>query len=140
MNTAEAIEEVVDENYLVYGTLRTGHYNNAWCFEGVAPLVAVDTIDGYEMRTHGYFPAIFEAGADQHIVVDVLDISNVHSEVLSRVDGMEFGCGYEKRQVTTNGGHTGFLFVMPRREIDSFPLPIPSGDWNDHEEGVGNGY
>lgn len=117
---------------IVYGTLRYGHGNWQWALADAEVVRLADTVKGYSMRTHGGFPAVFEASPDSEIVVDVFDLSSLPDadRTLAEIDGMEFGCGYFRRLTLTETGEQAWMYIMPSAHADHYPTPVESGDWN----------
>jgi gamma-glutamylcyclotransferase (GGCT)/AIG2-like uncharacterized protein YtfP len=89
---------------------------------------------GYRMSTFGGFPAIFKAGLDNVVVVDIFDMESTDPELLGRIDSMEFGVGYVREVVETSNGFEVMVYVMPEDQADFFPEDIPTGNWLDYDD------
>lgn len=122
----------------VYGTLRRGLWNSP-IFGSAARIAARDTVAGYRMRQtapgpQGGIPAVFGSGPDSLVTVEVFDFSTIEDEDdrlarFYRIEAMELGCGYERRLITTLGGHRAWMYAMPPERGTYFAFDVPSGDW-----------
>lgn len=112
-----------------YGSLRVRQYNYGWSLGDLPVVKEGDTVRGYYMKAHSGFPAIFEGEPDDRVVVDVIDITALPEEQLRRIDGMEFGCGYFRRAIRTEGGHLAWIYVMPKDQERRFVYDVEEGDW-----------
>lgn len=121
-----------------YGSLRKGHYNGQGTADRLHRVQEEDTLSGYYMRTHGGFPAIFESGdPNDKVVLEVVELTSIENwpDFFKAIDRMEFGAGYFRRLVTTDSGHETWVYVMPKEDEDHFPYAVPTGDWNQYEQG-----
>lgn len=127
---------MIDYPLAVYGTLRRGHHNFQWALSDVPVVELGARMRGFSMRTHGGFPAIFEASPDSEVTVDVFDLAAVSNgeEILDNIDRMERACGYERRLVSLADGSPVWAYVMPHERGSRFPHEIEDGDWNTYCE------
>lgn len=114
--------------YAVYGSLRQGFWNYDWALSDI-PLVGITKVQGYEMGDNGCFPAVFKTDKPSEVVVELYDTALMDPTSVEHVDGMEFGCGYVKRLVLTEDGHSAWMFVMPDDNRYHYDTPVPGGDW-----------
>lgn len=122
----------------VYGTLREGQGNCTLFLSGVELVERSSLVQGFRMATFGGFPAIFHSEIEvSAVVVDVFDLNSAVNpeELLSSIDSMEFGVGYEREVVSTVTGREVMIYTMSEDQADFFPEAIPTGDWNDYEDG-----
>lgn len=115
------------ELYAVYGSLRRGWWNHNWAL-GDAEYVTTTTVPGYKLMSNGCFPAAIESPGEGS-VVEVYDVSNVDTDIIEQMDGMEFNCGYTRRLVTTTEGYKVWLYVMPEVLADRFHIEVDGNDW-----------
>lgn len=80
----------------VYGSLKSGHYNNPMIMSG--KLLFKDTIMG-TMYSLGSYPAFVFDGYDKHEV----EVWEVSEQVYDRVVDMEIGAGYDIKSITLSG-------------------------------------
>lgn len=117
--------------YAVYGSLRKGYWNHNWAL-GDAEYVSTTTVKGYRLGDNGCFPAAIEC-RDRSVTVEVYDVTNVDTDIIDQMDGMEFNCGYTRRLVWADDGNQVWMYVMPDVLADRFDIDIPTGDWTDKE-------
>ena len=123
-----------------YGTLRLGHGNYRWAYgsNNVECVAEATTLTGYKMRTHGGYPAIYETGKEEDtVVVDVFDLDTSKltdpEELMADVDGMEYGAGYEKKEVQLANGMLAWVYTYTQEQAHShMDQAIESGDWTDY--------
>lgn len=111
---------------LAYGTLRKHDYNFSRIKEqfGEDSIKYIEDIEipGFKMVNLGFYPAVTSV-EDQNskIKCEVLEVS---SEAAGFIDTMEWGAGYQRKEI--DGARIYTMDLSPE-EIQS--MLIPSGDW-----------
>ena len=93
----------------VYGSLKSGHYNNPIIMSG--KMIKKDTIRG-TMYSLGSYPALLDSGNDEHEV----ELWEIDEDVYNRVSRMESGAGYITVQVDFSGILADVYFAGSRLE------------------------
>jgi len=125
------METFIMHRLFVYGTLRKNQNNNYYLknsrFEGL------DSIKGFIMLDFGDYPMIFEAGAEDIIIVEIFEVDEY---TLKRIDILEGYKGdfninnlYSRKIVESMSGLSGYIYTI--ESPDKFPglNIIKSGDW-----------
>lgn len=121
----------------VYGSLRTGEYNN-YILEGSKLVNASTYIPGFELISLGAFPAIVPA-ENGRVIGEVWDVDE---RAFNSIERMEVGAGYKRVAVQPIDesdlvpiGYTdveAYVYGTPARLIDC--PRVPSGDWTKRGE------
>jgi gamma-glutamylcyclotransferase (GGCT)/AIG2-like uncharacterized protein YtfP len=134
MSAVQSMPKVADvktTRVFVYGTLRVGQDNYKYLLKDKAGAnyLGQSTIRGYKMVSLGGFPAIFNTGNEEDIIIG--DVFDVNEEVNSNLDRLEGYPGwYDKVEVETNDYGKAFVYTMDKVR-DSENL-IENGDWVDY--------
>lgn len=119
----------------VYGTLRTGHYNNAHCLPN-SKSIGLGKVSGLQMHSTGYFPICCLSGnPDTEVTVEVFEVA---SGDLARCDRLEgHPRWYERTEVTVLMDDGGLakaeIYLQSSASCIQYTL-IPSGDWTKRKE------
>ena len=118
----------------VYGSLRRGMGNSSlmssYNTDGKDGYVGKDKINGYSMRSEGYFPAIMPC-KDTDINPIVIEVYEVNQPTFEALDGLEgYPSFYNRELVNTSFGEAWIYFQDygqdPRECGEDF---VESGDW-----------
>jgi gamma-glutamylcyclotransferase (GGCT)/AIG2-like uncharacterized protein YtfP len=111
-NKADGVK-VDTHTVFVYGTLKSGFYNNDYWFKD-AKLIGNDTLGGFVMINLGPYPAI--AKINNPTSADYFGVSGELWEVPDNeyrpVKAMEEGAGYTTVTAMTDGGVRAEVFIM----------------------------
>ena len=103
-------------NLFVYGTLKSGFGNNKFFLDGYNGEPAITALEEYDLKSGGFFPAMFDGGKDRVIGELYSDIS---PDTLERIDGLEGnGYFYERKEIpvrTRGGVRTAWAYIMKNR-------------------------
>lgn len=131
----------LDLHLAVYGSLRIGHGNGNYFLSQTTCVAPRDVLRGYKLYTweRGGYPCIVRSGDDNDtVVVDVFDLNTAEDQdpdnLADRIDGMEFGAGYEKEQVMLESGAVVWVYPMTEesRRQSGMDVHVESGDWTAH--------
>ena len=107
----------------VYGTLKRGQANHNILKPG--KFIDTDAIEGWEMRSTMFFPAINEKKG----VFVTGEVYEINPEILKKTDRLEgFPLHYSKKMVKTVGGHDVWVYYY--KEINRKLEVIKSGCWD----------
>ncbi len=112
-----------------YGSLRKGEYNYMALMknqEGVKYLATVK-IPGYKLYSLGSYPVILPTDEFRTVTIDLFKIDN--DTVKNRLDRMEIGAGYIRKEVEVEGNNI-LIYVGGEHYHDiGEDRLIPDGDW-----------
>ena len=116
---------------VVYGTLRTGYYNNKYHLSDQKFLGEFKTKSKFTMFSFGGFPGLLDKG-NTSIFCEVYQIDNLNTfNNLDRLEGYpEF---YNRKKIDTPWGKAWIYYIEEASNEYSngnYPL-IKSGDWNE---------
>ncbi|MDP7494277.1 MAG: gamma-glutamylcyclotransferase family protein [Candidatus Undinarchaeales archaeon] len=116
---------------IVYGTLRRGEHNYRLCgLEDGATYLGTVRLSGWAMRSLGHCPAVHASDSTNDGIV--VEAYRVHDRtVYDRIDALESGAGYDRREVTVEVDSmtvTGTIYIMSEGRLEGCPS-VPFGDW-----------
>lgn len=120
----------------VYGSLRSGHYNNTILEARNVPLVRQETLRGWKLvcPTGAYYPAAVRTGdVMDKVVIEVFDMAQ-EPELMRRIRNMEYAAGYKEAKIDTDAGEA-VIFEMDSADAESwnFTNEVPDGDWSNYK-------
>lgn len=122
------------QKVVVYGTLRSGHYNNR-LMETSDFISKVRLNEKATMYSNGGFPILSfaETGNETEIVGELYEVPE--GQAMARLDALE---GYPRwynrteREFTTESGDTVTAWIYHQDHIFNDLQVVESGDWDKH--------
>lgn len=121
----------------VYGSLRKGEYNHPYAKMDKLVFVGVEkTKPVYTLKDFGSYPGLYVDGTTSVVgeIYRVDEGSAEQVEILSRIEGMEVGAGYERKVILLDdAGFVEPVFGWVKKpQYDSLAKVVEGGDWVVH--------